>query len=296
MPITYTPIRYPGGKSKLYPIVDAIIEENNLMGCTYAEAYCGGAGLAMKLLLKNRVSKVVLNDIDPAVYSMWNLIVDHSEELCGFISEVPLTIDEWKAHREVFLSSNNPSLELGKAAFYLNRTNRSGILRGGPIGGKSQNGAYKIDARFNRDALCEKVRAIASRSEDIELYNMDAGEFIDFANFDPPYVEKGPGLYENHYTENDHAAVAKKISSCSFRWIVTYDSSPLVEKLYNAFDRYMVSVGYSAAASKVGSEVLIASPDTKVPESLGLVKNQATLEGEIARRKEGRQSIEVSYD
>ncbi len=279
MPITYTPIRYPGGKSKLYPLVDAIVEANGLEGCTYAEAYCGGAGLAAKLLLKGRVSRIVLNDVDPAVYSMWDMIVNHPDELCAFISDVPLTVDEWDARREVLLSADGPSEELGLAAFYLNRTNRSGILRGGPIGGRSQEGRYKIGARFNRRPLCGKVRALAARAGDIELYNLDACDFIDgvlsgagnlFANFDPPYVEKGPGLYENHYTAGDHAEVAERISSCTFPWIVTYDSSPFISELYGGFDRYAVSVGYSAAGIRTGSEVLIAGPGVAVPESLGL--------------------------
>lgn len=279
MPITYTPIRYPGGKSKLYPIVDAIIEESGLAGCTYAEAYCGGAGLAVKLLLKGRVSGIVLNDIDPAVYSMWDAIVNRADELCSFVRDVPLTIDEWRRNKEVFDSLDAPSFELGKAAFYLNRTNRSGILRGGPIGGMSQNGAYKIDARFNRDSLCDKIRAIARRADAIELHNGDACEFIAetlsgrgnlFANFDPPYVVKGPELYENSYTEEDHVKVAEAISSCRFPWIVTYDASPFVNGLYGEFEKYAISVGYSAASIKVGSEVLIAGPGVSVPKHLSL--------------------------
>lgn len=279
MPITYTPIRYPGGKSKLYPIVDAVIEASGLTGCTYAEAYCGGAGLAVKLLLRGRVSRIVLNDVDPAVYSMWDAIVNHADELCAFLTEVPLSIDEWRSMKDVFESSSGPSLELGKAAIYLNRTNRSGILRGGPIGGMSQSGKYKLGVRFNRDGLCEKIMAIASRADDIELHNEDACDFIDgalsrarrvFANFDPPYVVKGPGLYENHYTVEDHGAVAEKITSCSFPWVVTYDDSALVRGLYKGFDQYSVSVGYSAASVRVGSEILIAGPGVTVPGSLGL--------------------------
>lgn len=274
MPITYTPIRYPGGKSKIYPLIDSIIEENGLECCTYAEAYCGGAGLAIKLLLLGRVSRVVLNDIDPAVYSMWDAVVNRPDELCSFVEDVELTIDEWKSQREVYASSNAPSLELGKAAFYLNRTNRSGILRGGPIGGMSQSGKYGLDARFNRDMLCRKIRSIAARSDAIELHNMDAGCFIDsvlpgidrlFANFDPPYVVKGPGLYENSYTEDDHREVAKKLTECEFPWIVTYDDAPLISELYSGFDRYRIRIGYSAASAKKGTEVLIAGRGIEVP-------------------------------
>lgn len=279
MPITYTPIRYPGGKSKLYPIVDAVIEASGLTGCTYAEAYCGGAGLAVKLLLRGRVSRIVLNDVDPAVYSMWDAIVNHADELCAFLADVPLSIDEWRSMKDIFESAAEPSLELGKAAIYLNRTNRSGILRGGPIGGMSQSGKYRLDVRFNRDGLFEKVKAIASHADDIELHNEDAVDFIDgelaareglFANFDPPYVVKGPGLYENHYTDEDHRSVAAKIASCDFPWVVTYDDSPLVRGLYEDFDQYALSVGYSAASVRVGSEILIAGPGVTVPGSLGL--------------------------
>lgn len=274
MPATYTPIRYPGGKSKIYPLVDSIIAESVLDGCAYAEAYCGGAGLAMKLLLLGRVSRVILNDIDPAVYSMWDVIVNHSDELCEFIGEVVLDIPEWKTQREVYLSTDAPSLELGKAAFYLNRTNRSGILRGGPIGGMTQRGKFGMDARFNREPLCDKVRAIAARSADIELHNMDACEFIStvlvetddlFANFDPPYVVKGPGLYENSYTEEDHREVGARIAACEFPWMVTYDNVPLISEIYEGFDRYLIDVGYSAASSKVGRELLIAGPGVTVP-------------------------------
>lgn len=277
MPITYTPVRYPGGKSKIYPLVDSIIAESGLEGCTYTEAYCGGAGLAMKLLLLGRVSRVILNDIDPAVYSMWDAIVHHSNELCTFIESAELSIPEWNAQREVYLSSDAPSPELGKAAFYLNRTNRSGILRGGPIGGMSQSGNYGLDARFGRIPLCKKIRAIAARSSDITLYNLDACDFIDtvlagndnvFANFDPPYVDKGPGLYENSYTEDDHRGVAEKIGSCEFPWMVTYDNSPLIIELYKDFDMYLMDVGYSAASVKVGSELLIAGPGIAVPDYL----------------------------
>lgn len=278
MPTTYTPVRYPGGKSKTYPTIDAIVEASGLVGCAYAEAFCGGAGLAVKLLIRGRVSRVLLNDLDPAVYSMWDAIVRHPGELCDFLMGVPLTVSEWERHHEALLAAGAPSLALGMSALFLNRTNRSGILRGGPIGGRDQSGPYGIGARFNRDGLCRKVRAIASRADDIELRNMDATEFVEgvlkretgplLANFDPPYVEKGPGLYANSFTEADHLALAEEIASCRFPWVVTYDAVPLVDGAYAAFRRYDLPVGYSAAAARVGGEILVAGPGVMVPEGL----------------------------
>lgn len=278
MPLTYTPIRYPGGKSKIFPIVDAIIEASGLTGCTYAEAFCGGAGLAVKLLMKGRVSRIILNDLDPAIFSIWDVIVKCPETLCDFILKVPLTIEEWKIQSSIFANAAGPSLELGKAAFYLNRTNRSGIMQSGPIGGMNQTGKYKIDARFNRKELCKKIRSIAERSSDISLRNMEASSFIDeelrnldgklFANFDPPYVEKGPELYKNCFTDKDHDALAKVIGECKFPWIVTYDAVDLVDRAYSQFDRYSLTVGYSVHKPKIGSETLVVGPSVIVPEGL----------------------------
>ncbi len=275
MPTTYTPLRFPGGKSKIYPLVDSIIEENDLVGCTYSEAFCGGAGLAVKLLLKGRVSRIVLNDIDPAVYSAWDAIVNHANELCRFVSDVPLDIDEWKAMRECYQTHELPSLELGKAAFYLNRTNRSGILGGGVIGGLGQDGVYRMDARFNRDNLVEKVRAISARRDDIELHNSDVHDFMaDVATqlpedsllyLDPPYVEKGPGLYENSFDEGKHRELADDVRAYDGNWMVTYDDDELVRRLYSPtpdwrIDVEDIAIGYSAATRRRASEVLVLGP------------------------------------
>ena len=103
MPQTYTPLRYPGGKTKLYSYVKTIIDANNLHG-TYIEPFAGGAGLALKLLFKNDVKRIVINDSDPAIYAIWQAILESPDELCRFIMEVPLTIDEWEHQRNLYIS------------------------------------------------------------------------------------------------------------------------------------------------------------------------------------------------
>lgn len=259
----------------------SLINANDLRGCTYAEAFCGGAGLAMKLLLKGDVLKVVLNDSDPAVFSIWNNILNYPDDLCDYIESTPLDMGEWYRCRDVYQESAYPSLELGKAALFLNRTNRSGILRDGVIGGKSQAGAYKIDARFNRKSLCKKVRTISARSNDIVLYNLDVLRFIDtiasklskysLLYLDPPYVQKGPGLYENSFTEDDHRILAEHIRRYNNKWMVTYDTDALVDQLYCPSDDWAITtgeinVGYSAANSRyTASERLVLGPDMKLP-------------------------------
>lgn len=53
----FSPLRYPGGKGKMYNQTVKILKENNLIGCTYIEPFAGGANLALNLLFKGQVKK-----------------------------------------------------------------------------------------------------------------------------------------------------------------------------------------------------------------------------------------------
>ena len=275
MATTYTPIRYPGGKTKLYPGIRAILESNDLLGCPYAELFAGGAGLAIKLLLKGDVSSIVINDYDRAVYCMWDAIVNHGDELCGFIDSAILDIETWKKMRGIYQSHDDiDDFELGKAAFYLNRTNVSGILSGGVIGGLEQTGNYKMDVRFNRETLKKKVMDIAARRDDIEVTCYDAERFIDdrmgdselFAYLDPPYVQKGPGLYRSAFDEAKHRSLAQKVGDAKSKWVVTYDADKLIDDIYGDYERGDLEISYTANVKTVGREKIILGPGLNWPD------------------------------
>lgn len=275
MPTTYTPIRYPGGKTKLYPEIKAILESNDLLGHPYAELFAGGAGLAIKLLLKGDVPSIVINDYDRAVYCMWNAVVNHAEDLCEFIDSAVLDVETWKAMRTVYRNSDDVGdIELGKAAFYLNRTNVSGILSGGVIGGLKQAGNYKMDVRFNRETLKKKVMDIAARRGDIEVTRLDAEAFINdrmsnselFAYLDPPYVQKGPGLYRSAFDEAKHRSLARKVGDARSKWVVTYDADDLIDDIYGNYERGDLEISYTANVKTVGKEKIILGPGLKWPE------------------------------
>ena len=275
MPTTYTPIRYPGGKTKLYPEIKAILESNDLLGHPYAELFAGGAGLAIKLLLKGDVPSIVINDFDRAVYCMWDAVVNHAEELCKFIDSAVLDVETWKAMRTLYRSSGDVGdFELGKAAFYLNRTNVSGILSGGVIGGLEQAGNYKMDVRFNRETLKKKVMDIAARKDDIEVTRLDAEDFINdrmsdsglFAYLDPPYVQKGPGLYRSAFDEAKHRSLARKVGGARSKWVVTYDADDLIDDIYGNYERGDLEISYTANVKTVGKEKIILGPGLKWPE------------------------------
>lgn len=279
MPCTPSPLRYPGGKTKLYNLVHAIIEENNLLHETYIEPFAGGAGLALKLLINNDVKRIVLNDLDPAIYAFWYSILHDSEELCRFIDEVEISIQEWDYQRDIYLNqAEHSSIEVAKSVLFLNRTNVSGVITGGVIGGREQNGKYKLDARFSRKELVRKIHEIAKLSDRIDLYNLDATEFISnkvlgryykvFINFDPPYVDKGGQLYKNSFTEVDHTHLRDCIAQCRRKWIVTYDMSDLVKILYSKFRGGTIDTYYSAKDVRKAKEYIFFSDNLKLPAFL----------------------------
>lgn len=263
----YTPLRYPGGKTKLSPIIKAIIQENGLSNGTYIEPYSGGAGVALTLLLENVMKYIVINDIDPVIYAFWKTMLANPESFCKKIEDTPVSIEEWR--KQQYINKNNSEFtieEVGFSTFYLNRTNRSGIIKGGVIGGIKQEGAYKIDARFNKKNLIKRIERIAEYKDYISVNNYDALELIDKVKihtpkkvlyyFDPPYYAKGQTLYKNFYTHKDHENVAKKIQKLKLPWIVTYDNISEIKQLYQSNNTTDFTINYYASKVTKATEVL----------------------------------------
>lgn len=265
---TVSPLRYPGGKSALAGLFGDLISDLGVRSCTYVEPYAGGAGAGIALLREGVVKRLVINDIDPAVYSFWVQVVIHNKAFVDWISEVPLTIDEWRRQRDIYRSKGTDQAALGRAFFYLNRTNRSGILNAGIIGGQAQSGRYKIDARFNRDTLAGRVEAIGDLRSAIEVTALDGRTVIQqharkktsFLYIDPPYVRAGSQLYLNAFEARDHEALAKAVDRIgNAHWLLTYDESPFIERLYAGHFQGRLSLTYSARYPGKASELLVAS-------------------------------------
>ena len=276
--VTISPLRYPGGKGLLYSRLRTIIRENGLTSSVYVEPYAGGAGAALALLVSGQVDRIAINDLDPAVFAFWNAVVTQPDEFTDLINNVELTVDEWERQREVYLTSaRDEHLSLGFATFYLNRTNHSGVLNGGPIGGKDQTGNYKIDARFNREGLSERIRLIALHADRIAVTNEDGLDVISryadrsdaFIYADPPYFEKAGSLYLHAFEEADHEALAKCLKGVRrSNWILTYDNVPQVAALYSELRRRLFALNYSAHRVMKATEVMVFSPGLLIPEEL----------------------------
>lgn len=247
-----------------------VIESHNMKMCQYAEPYAGGCGLALKLLTNNVVDELHLNDIDQSIASLWNAVVHQPEELASLIRLTKIDMDEWYKQKEIQnIKDTVDPLELAFSTLFLNRTNRSGIIKAGVIGGKRQDGAYKMDCRFNKSVLIKKIHQIAELKNKIHIYNMDAIDFIEkleslklskpLLMIDPPYYNKGQSLYTNFYQHSDHAAVSDKLAKTKLPWLLTYDNTPEISDLYKDFSQYQFDINYSAAKKRVGNELFITS-------------------------------------
>ncbi len=275
-----SPLRYPGGKRRLASFIAQVCEMNSVTG-HYIEPYAGGAGVALHLLLNNCVREVTVNDFDRSIYAFWYTIKHDSARLIREINKIEVNVESWHEMKAVQHRKNTaPLLELGLSTFFLNRTNVSGALNGGIIGGLEQNGKYKIDCRFNKAELIRRIAAIAEKANRLNVTNLDALELLSRLKrrssyksntiffFDPPYYLQGESLYLNHYSHNDHLELAKAILGMkNAKWIMTYDDSDEIKKMYRACKgRRTYEIYHTAHRAKKGKELLYSSPTTKLPK------------------------------
>ncbi|MFW1645319.1 DNA adenine methylase [Acinetobacter guillouiae] len=276
-----TPLRYPGGKGKFAPVVKTIFEENSLVGGHYLEPYAGGAGVALDLLYSNYVSDIHINDIDKAVYSFWESITKNTEEFLKLLIDTPINMDEWYKQKTILNDVEcDDVLIKGFAAFFMNRTNRSGILKGGVIGGKKQDGQYTLDARFNKVNLKKRIEKVGLNASKIHVYNEDALDLINRVDLllpenslvylDPPYYVKGQGLYRNFYNHDDHVFIKNALDNIKTKWIVSYDKCDEIIDIYSDYFMTDYDLNYSAYHRIKAKEVMFFCDTLKKPNDQSL--------------------------
>lgn len=275
----YTPLRYPGGKARFAPFIASLMRSNGLEGGHYLEPYAGGAGVALELLFHGDASHIHINDYDSAIYDFWVAVTQNPEELLRLLADTPINIEEWMRWRAVLRGDVQvDQVKRGFATLFMNRTNRSGVLKGGVIGGLGQDGAYKLDARLKKDVLSKRIEMIALHASCISVYNEDAhslllrsGAFLpkeSLVYLDPPYYVKGQGLYRNFYEHDDHVRIAELLQSANFKapWVVSYDNVEQIREMYRMSQALAYGLNYTAQVRYVGSEVMFFPPDLAVPE------------------------------
>lgn len=278
MPITNTPLRYPGGKTQLYSFVKELIRHNSINQGTYVEPFSGGSGVAISLLLNNDIENIIINDLDPSIHAFWFSVLNNTNSLIDRINSTPITIEEWHRQKEIRKDhrEESQSIENAFSTFYLNRTNRSGIIEGGPIGGYEQEGAYKLDCRYTKPNLIQKIRKIAEQRDRIRLYNLDGKDLIQqvikqentdqtFCFFDPPYYKQGKTLYSKFFKDEDHRRLHDSIVGLEdYYWITTYDYSDNIRDIYSDCRTFSYQLRYTASVKRKAKEYLFTNEKTLV--------------------------------
>ena len=279
----YSPLRYPGGKNCIFQFVGRLFYENELIGIRYAEPYAGGAGLALRLLFEGYVEHIYINDLDISIYSFWMAIFNRVDDFCEWIENVEISVKNWNKYKDIQNNSvNEDFFELAKSTFFLNRTNVSGIIKGGMIGGKEQKGKYKLDARFNKHDLISRIKKIAGAKQHISLSNLDGLQFVSklnrnkkdiFIYLDPPYFKKGSMLYLNSFSNEDHINLSKYVGKIKNRWMISYDKSEFILNLYTYTERRIVYKLSQSTSNKIGDEILIFSQEIDYLNSINALNS-----------------------
>lgn len=261
-----TPLRYPGGKGKFSPFIKDLMETNNLSG-DYLEPYAGGAGVALDLLFNDYCTNIHINDFDIAVFNFWKSVTENTESFLKLLKDTNITMEEWYKQKHILSTpAEHSQLEHGFATFFLNRTNRSGILKGGVIGGKNQHGNYKLDARYHKENLSKRIEKIGKYKDRIRVHNFDALELLSQVDnllpehsliyLDPPYYVKGQGLYRNFYVHNDHVTIREALDNVKTKWIVSYDNCDPIKEIYKGYEKDEYVLNYSAHSTSKGQEIM----------------------------------------
>lgn len=277
-----SPLRYPGGKARLAPYIAHLMARQRPRPKAYAEAFAGGAGAALRLLVDDEVDHIYINDLDPGIAALWRCIFNDTEQLISAVETEEISIEAWHRHSHTYRNPSSASdIELGFATFFLNRCNRSGILSARPIGGLDQTGTWKIDARFNRDGLASRIKNLGKYSSRVTLSEMDAQSFIRTLEtrsddvllyVDPPYLVQGDRLYMDSLTANDHRSLSNLLHDTPLRWLLTYDADKrITEELYRGFRCVEFSILHTAQIQRTGVEYAVFGNQLILPEVTGII-------------------------
>lgn len=276
-----SPLRYPGGKTALAPLLAETIQVNELQGETYIEPFAGGSGLALALLFSETVGNIHLNDLDRRIYCFWAAVLHQPEAFLERLDKTHVNVAEWRRQREVMSHWKTAKvLDLGFATFFLNRCNRSGVFNAGPIGGYDQTGNYKINVRFNKKELRRKIERIMIYRERITIWNLDVIPFLksvfpkggvqrskSLVYMDPPYFKKAARLYPLYFVDADHARLAAYLNDQKrMRWLVSYDDTDEIRRLYSG-TKNLLFMNYFLHSVRTGRELFIPSHNCKLPKS-----------------------------
>ena len=297
-----SPLRYPGSKQALVDYVESFLRANNFVGRQWFEPCAGGASVALSLISRGLVPRATIVEKDPLVYAFWKAMKSDAAILCQMVRELDISIATWhkfQKYRAPDATKRFSLLELGLAGLFFNRTNYSGIIGANPIGGINQTSEYKIDCRFTKETVIDRIVEASAVMDRITVAQGDVVSYLRRSHgrlalgnsvvyVDPPYYLQGEKLYRYHFVERDHVRLAQFLNSANFPWLVSYDNVPFVVNLFRGQTVRPIWLQYTVREARRADELLITNQDHLPLPAMNerprlAAQDQLAIRGPVAR-------------
>jgi DNA adenine methylase len=261
-----SPLRYPGGKLKA---LDQIMKHVPGSIGEYREPFVGGRSVffAMRSLFGSYLHNYWLNDIYRDLYCYLLFARDEMPRLVEAVKKFKAEYPDGRALHTYLKDERHMTSDFDRAVrfFIMNRITFSGVM---DAGGYSQGAFEKrfTDSSIERLAKIEPLlQGVNITNEDYEVLLTTPGDRV-FIFLDPPYLSatqsKLYGVRGELHLAFDHERFAYNMQRCSHRWLITYDDSPEVRKLFSFAKIFEWQLQYGMnnfkqETAEIGSELFI---------------------------------------
>ncbi|MDI6738168.1 MAG: DNA adenine methylase [Nanoarchaeota archaeon] len=243
MPKIKSPLRYPGGKSRALKQILPLVPDFD----EFREPMVGGGSVFFALKQLNQQKIFWINDVNIQLFSFWKYCQMEVYNLTNNIINFKSKFRSGKELHSFLLTKEMSELDSATRFFILNRITFSGLAESG---GYSE-GAFKArftDSSIKRLELANSILADTKITcEDYEKVVNSEGKKV-FIFLDPPYYSTMKSrLYGKegvlHFTF-DHKRFAKVMRTCNHKWLITYDDSPEIRRLFSFANIYEWELQY----------------------------------------------------
>lgn len=265
---THVIFRYPGGKQKVAKQIVELIRP--FVSDAYHDVCVGGGSVLCEMAVTMPNVKLYANDLDPNISSFWSLFqvknLGYWDEFFELLSQKP-TI---KLFNHLRATPPKSTVERAYYGIFFNRTTFSGIQKGSPIGGATQQSKYTVDCRYNYLTLRKNIeyyRPIFCGR--LEVSNEDMVSYVEKIHgesaiyIDPPYWKEGKKLYRFFPSVAGHQQLSEALRK-KRNWVLSYDSCDEVKALYSWASITSLYANYTMhgrkTAHRLREELLITPP------------------------------------
>lgn len=256
-----SPLRYPGGKSRLSEYLVSLFPNDFL---EYREPFVGGGSVFFSAKQKHPAIKFRINDLFQDLFIFWKMLQDCPEQVIENVKKLKSSYPDGRK-LYCFLTTPHEASEIEKAAefFAINRITFSGTTLSGGYSDES------FRKRFTDSSIERLRKSTEILSKNVEITGNDfsfltklSGDKV-FLFLDPPYfIGKKSKLYGkdgNLHRDFDHQRLFTSLKDSPHRWLMTYNDCDFIRELYLDFHMKPIEFAYGMQQGKTGKEIIISN-------------------------------------